>query len=44
MKEQEAELTELRLQMAKLSQIVDKQMAEVNELNADLRYSNAYII
>ena len=33
---QEAELTELRQQMAKLSQIIDQQASEIKELNSDI--------
>ena len=36
-KQQETELTELRQQMVKLSQIVDTQTTENKELNSDLR-------
>ena len=34
---QEAELTALRQQLAKLSSIVDKQTAEIGTLNGDIR-------
>ena len=37
MVQQEAELTELRQQMAKLTSIIDKQTTEIEELNKDIR-------
>ena len=36
LRHQEAELMELRQQMAKLSQIIDQQANEIKELNAEL--------
>ena len=37
-KQQDHELTECRQQLAKLSNVVDKQSEEIRELNTDMRY------
>ncbi len=37
LQQQDVELMELRQQLAKLSEIVDKQSAEITQLNSDLK-------
>ncbi len=37
LQQQDIELMELRQQLAKLSEIVDKQSAEITQLNSDLK-------
>ena len=38
LQQQDVELMELRQQLAKLSEIVDKQSAEITQLNSDLKW------